>query len=210
MVAIFHLNYLGHRIKYGNLEVENTTQQLLSTTRLCCSIEFIESLLFWVILVTYNMGIYIFMYIYKDSYIHSFFVIFNCNVFSALHAKHFEIWKNILWNWWVDCFIARSIKWCDIFGCSWWIHFHFYEVFFLEKNVCALVTFSLAFCWVNQLLVNLLWGFCLKLLLPLEWYCQSHLMNLIQLIVCRRADNEFSWNNFSFIVVKEFWCGKKY
>ena len=41
--------------------------------------------------VTYNSGIYICIYIYKVSYIHSFFVIFNCNVFSALHAKHFEI-----------------------------------------------------------------------------------------------------------------------
>ena len=58
------------------------------------------------------------IYIYKVRYIPSFFVIFNCSVFSALHAKHFEIWKNILWNWWVDCFIARSIKRCDISGCS--------------------------------------------------------------------------------------------
>ena len=40
--------------------------------------------------------IYKVKYIYKVSYIHSFFVIFNCNVFSALHAKHFEIRKNIL------------------------------------------------------------------------------------------------------------------
>ena len=30
-------------------------------------------------------------------------------------------------------------------------------------------------------------------------------MNLIQLIDCWRADDEFSWNNFYFIVVKEFW-----
>ena len=29
MVATFHLHYLGHRIKYGNLEVGNTTQKLL-------------------------------------------------------------------------------------------------------------------------------------------------------------------------------------
>ena len=116
-LATFHLHCLGHRVKYGNPEVGNTTQQILSTTRPCCSIKFIESFLFWVILVTYNIGIYICIYIYKVSYIHSFFVIFNCNVFSALHAKHFEIWKNILWNWWVDYFIARSIKWCDISGC---------------------------------------------------------------------------------------------
>ena len=33
-------------------------------------------------------------------------------------------------------------------------------------------------------------------------------MNLIQLIDCWRADGEFSWNNFYFIVVKEFWYGK--
>ena len=31
------------------------------------------------------------MYIYKVTDIHSFFVIFNCNLFSALHANHFEI-----------------------------------------------------------------------------------------------------------------------
>ena len=134
MEAVFHLLYLGHRVKYGNLEVGNTTQQLLSTTRPCCSIELIESFLFWVILVTYNIGIYICIYIYKVSYIHSFFVIFNCNVFSALHAKHFEIWKNILWNWWVDCFIAQSIKWCDISGFS---HFPFYGVFFFSQENCV-------------------------------------------------------------------------
>ena len=130
MVATFHLHYLGHRIKYGNLEVGNTTQQLLSTTRPCCSIEFIESFLFWVIFVTYNIGIYICIYIYKVSYIHSFFVIFNCNVFSALHAKHFEIWKNILWNWWIHCFAAQSIKLCvflvfimNLFSLLWSIFF---------------------------------------------------------------------------------------
>ena len=56
----------------GNLEVGNITQQLLSTTGPCCSIEFIESFLFWVIRVTYNTGIYICIYIYKVSYINSF------------------------------------------------------------------------------------------------------------------------------------------
>ena len=71
---------------------------ILLATRPCCSSEFIESFLFWVILVTYNVGIFIRMYIYKVSYICSFFVIFNSNVFSALHAKHFEIRKNVLWN----------------------------------------------------------------------------------------------------------------
>ena len=102
MVATFHLHYLGYKMKYGNLEVGNTTQQLLPTTRPCCSIEFIESFSFWVMLVTYNIGIYICIHIYKVSYIHSFFVTFNCNPFSELHAKHFEILKYFLWNWWVD------------------------------------------------------------------------------------------------------------
>ena len=129
MVATFHLHYLGHRIKYGNLEVGNTTQQLLSTTRPCCSIEFIESFLFWVIFVTYNIGIYICIYIYKVSYIHSFFVIFNCNVFSALQAKHFEIWTNILtsrllhstihqvrWYFWVFIVNPFSLLWSSFFS----------------------------------------------------------------------------------------------
>ena len=84
MVATFHLHYLGHRIKYGNLEVGNTTQQLLSTTRPCCSIEFIESFLFWVILVTYNVGIYICIYIYKVSFIHSFLL--SSTVMFFLHC----------------------------------------------------------------------------------------------------------------------------
>ena len=136
MVATFHLHCLRYKIKYGNPEVRNTTQQLLSRTTPCYSIEFIGPFLLWVILVTYNIGIYICIYIYKVSYIHSFFVIFNCNVFSALHAKHFEIWKNILWNWWVDCFIARSIKWCDILGAHSESIFPFMQYFFsLQKTV---------------------------------------------------------------------------
>ena len=144
MVATFHLHYLGHRIKHGNLEVGNTTQQLLSTRWRCCSIEFIESFLFWVILVTYNIGIYI----YKVSYIHSLFVIFNYSVFSAFHAKRFEIWKNLLWNWLVDCFIVRSIKWCDnsIFLS---VHsesiFPFVEYFFFSRKLCFLWSLDLLF-----------------------------------------------------------------
>ena len=151
MVAIFHLHCLGHRVKYGSPEVGKTTQQFFSKMRSCCSIEFVESFSFWVILVTYDIGIYICTYIFKVSYIHSFFVIFNCNVFSALHAKQFEIWKNILWNWQVDCSIARFINWCDISGLSWWIHFTFYGVFFfLKKAAFPSVSLSFAYHWVNQ------------------------------------------------------------
>ena len=82
--------------------------------------------------------IFVYIHIYKVSTMHSFFVIFNCNIFSALHAKHFEIWKNILWNWWVDCFIARSIKWCDILGAHSESIFPFMQYFFLSRKLCFL------------------------------------------------------------------------
>ena len=96
MVATFHLHCLGHRIKYGNPEVGNTTQQLLSTTRRCCSIEFIEPFLFLVILVTYNISIYICVCIFtKLTIFILFFIIFKCNVFPALHAKRFLRYEKI-------------------------------------------------------------------------------------------------------------------
>ena len=79
---------------------------------------------YWIILVAYNIG----LYIYKSSYIRPFFVIFNCNVFSELHAKRFEIWKSISWNWWFDYIIAQSIKWCDISRC-------FYGVFSFSRKL---------------------------------------------------------------------------
>ena len=43
--------------------------------------------------LSHLIQVYIFVYmVYKVSHIYLFiFVIFNCNVFSALHAKHFEI-----------------------------------------------------------------------------------------------------------------------
>ena len=131
MVATFHLHYLGHRIKYGNLEVGNTTQQLLSTTRACCSIEIIESFLFWVILVTYNIGIYICIYIYKVSYIHSFFVIFNCSAFPALHAKHFEIWK----KYFVKLMSHQVMRYFCVLIVN---HFPFYGVLFFSRKLCFL------------------------------------------------------------------------
>ena len=137
MVATFHLHCLGHRVKYWNPEVGNTVQQLLSTTRPRFSYEFIESFIeiflyiyyiyfyfciYYIYFYIYNIYIYIYIYIYLYIYIyvciyiykvscfHSFFVILNHNIFSALHAKHFQIWKNILWNWLGNWFIVRSIK----------------------------------------------------------------------------------------------------
>ena len=97
--------------------------------------------------IIYN--IYICIYIDKVSYIHSFFVIFNSNVFSVLHAKHFEVWKSILWNWSVNCLIARFIKWCDM-GVHSESIFPF-SIFFLKKTVFLLFSLSFAYRRVNQL-----------------------------------------------------------
>ena len=134
MVVIFHLHYLGRRIKYGNLEVRNTTKQLLPTTRPCCSIEFIESFLFRVILVTYNIGIHICIYIYKVSYIHSFLL--SSTVMFFLHCvlnfwgmkKYFvklmsrllhSTIHQVMWYFWVFIVNPFSLLWsilCISFG----------------------------------------------------------------------------------------------
>ena len=82
--------------------------------------------------------IYLYIYIYNVGYIHSVFVIFNCNVFSALHAKYFKTWKNILWNWWVDCFIVQSVKWCDILGIHSESIFPLMQYFSLSRKLCFL------------------------------------------------------------------------
>ena len=76
-----------------------------------------------------------YIYIYKVSCFHSFSVIFNCNVFFALHAKHFGIWKNVLWNWWVDWFIAECNKWCDILRAHSESTFPFMQYFFLSRKM---------------------------------------------------------------------------
>ena len=136
----------------------------------------------------------------------SFFVIFNCNVFWNM-KRHFVKLMNrllqrmihqVMWYFWVFIVNPFSFLW---------------SISFFQEN-CA--SFGLLVSCLSLspsaliLLVSLVWGFSWKLLLPLEKYCQSHLMNLIQLIDCWRADDKFSWNNFYFIVAKVFWYGKKY
>ena len=136
MVATFHLHYLGHRIKYGNLEVGNTTQQLLSTTLLCCSIEFIESFLLWVSFVTYNIGIYICIYVYKVSYIHSFFFFFllfstvmfflHCMLSILRYEKIFFVKlmsrllhntiHQVIWDFWLFIVNPFSMLWSIFFS----------------------------------------------------------------------------------------------
>ena len=49
--------------------------------------------------------------------------------------------------------------------------------------------------------------FFLKITSP-SWIILSISLDKLNSIDCWRADDEFSWNNFYFIVVKEFWYGK--
>ena len=125
MVATFHLRCLGHRIKYENPEVGNTTRTMLQFW-----IYWI--FLFWVILVTYDISIYICIYSYNVSYIHPFLVIFNCIVFSALHAKIFWNLKKyfvklmsrllystiyqVMWYFWVSIVNPFSLLWSIFFS----------------------------------------------------------------------------------------------
>ena len=136
MVATFYLHCPGHRIKYWNPEVTNTTQQ-----------SYQQSFLFWGVLITYNTGVYICIYIYKVSYIYSFSVIFNCDVFL-------QCMLNILRYEKIFCEIDESISnpSCDVI----FLGFHsestfpFMEYFFLKKTVFHLVSLSLDYRWVNQ------------------------------------------------------------
>ena len=126
-------------------------------------------ILFWVIFVTYDICIYIWILFYKVSYIHSFFVFFNCNVFPALHAKHFEIWINILWNWWMDCVIAQFIKWCDILGSHSDSIFPFTQYFFSIQGLLrppCLLLIAKSIRIVDWWLIGA--GFSWKFLLPHE------------------------------------------
>ena len=153
MVATFHLHYLGHRIKYGNLEVGNTTQQLLSTTRPYCSTEFIEWFLFLVILVTYNIGIYIFVYIFIKLAIFILFLL-SSTVMFFLHCMlnilrygkiYCEIVNRLLHN------TIRQVMWCL------WVFIVnpfsllCMEYLFLKKTLFPFVSFSLVYRFVNQL-----------------------------------------------------------
>ena len=151
MVATFHLHYLGHRIKYGNLEVGNTTQQLLSTTRPCCSIEFIESILFRVILVTYYIGIYICIYIFIKLAIFILFLLSSTVMFFLRCMLNILIYEyfvklmsrllystihQVMWYFWVFIVDPFSLLW---------------SIFFLNKTVMfPLFSLPLAYYWVNQ------------------------------------------------------------
>ena len=81
--------------------------------------------------------IYICIYIYKVIFI-LFFLSSTVMFFLHCMLKLLRYEKIFFWNWWVDCFIARSIKWYDISGCSWWNHFPFYGLYFFSTKLCFL------------------------------------------------------------------------
>ena len=123
MLATFHIHYLGHK---SNMEILN--EEIIRNSY-CQWYEFIESFLFWVTFVTFCI------YIYKVSYIHSFLL--YSTVMFFLHCM-LEIWKNILWNWWVDCFTAQYksdvIFWVLIVNASSLLC----SIIFLSRKLCFL------------------------------------------------------------------------
>ena len=148
MGATFNFLYLGQRIKYGNLEEGNITQQLLSTTQPCCSIAFIESFWFWVTLVTYDVGIYVCIRL-------AIFIIFllSSTVLLCLHCM-----RNILRYEKIFGEIDESIaSYHDLSSDMIFLGVHSESIFpfmdfcFLKKTVFPLVFLSLAYRWVNQL-----------------------------------------------------------
>ena len=130
-------------MKHGNPAVGNTTQQFLSTTRSCFSIEFIGRFLFWVMLITFNIVIYICIYIYKLA-IFIRFLLSSTVMFFWDMKKYFVKFTSrllhgtihqMMWYFWV--FIVNPFS----FLCS---------IFFLKKIVFPLVFLSLVYCWVSQ------------------------------------------------------------
>ena len=181
MVATLHLHYLGHRINYGNLEVGNTTQQLLSTTRPCCSIEFVESFLFWVILATYNTSIYTCIYIKKLAV----FIPFVLSSTVLLFLR---------------CMLNSDVIFLDVHSES---ILPFMEFFFSRKlcflwSPCLLLTAeSINLDTSCKTIVGswIILPVPLNGLNSINWLLKSWWSVFL---------------NFYFIVAKEFWYGKKY
>ena len=120
--------------------------------------------------------------------------------------------KNILWNWWVDCFIARSIKWCDILGVHSESIFPFMQYFFLSRKLCflrspclLLIAESISLDTSGKPTV----GFFLKITSP-SWIILSISLDELNSINWLLKSWWWIFLKFYFIVVKEFWYGKKY
>ena len=100
---------------------------------------------YWNIFILSHFCIFVYIFIKLVIFILS---LLSSTVITFLHCMlnilRYE--KNILWNWWVECFIVRSSKWCDILGvhisllCS--IFFHSRKLYFLQSP-CLLLNAEL-------------------------------------------------------------------
>ena len=113
----------------------------------------------------------ILVYIFVHTFIKlAIFILFllSPKVIFFLHCMlNILRWKNILWNWWLDCFIAPSII-SGLFIVNpfslWW------SKFFFKKAMFPLVSLSLAYRWVNK--PSYFW----------ETYCGVFLENYLPLL----------------------------
>ena len=151
MVATFYLHSLGQRIKYGNPKVGDIIQRFCQQHDHAVVMSLLNHFYFESFSSSHVIWVDTFAYIFIKlaMFILFLFFIFNCNVFSVWHAKYFDIRKNILWNWWVDCFIARSIKWCDISGFYIESIFPFMGNFFSQEN-CVFFGLLISYLSLSQ------------------------------------------------------------
>ena len=123
-----------------------------------------------------------------------------------MHAKDFEIWKNILWKWWVDCFKPQSIN-----GMMWYFRVFIVKIFSLLWSI--FFSRKLCFLWPSCLLLiaesisldtsgKPTVGLFSKVISP-SWIILSISLDELNWIDCWRVVDHFSWNNFYFIVIKE-------
>ena len=149
------------------------------------------------------------IYLIKVAIFILFLLSSTVTFFSALHAKHFEIWKNISRSGRVNCFIAQS---------NW-----YFWVFVVNTiSFFCSIFFSRKFCF--------LWFPCLLLIAEsiildtsgkptVEFFLKITSPSWIILSISLDELNSINWLlkswwwiflKFYFIVVKEFWYGKKY
>ena len=141
-----------------------------------------------------------------------FFVIFNCSVFSALLAKYFEIWKNlfvklmsrllhstihqVMWYFWVFIVNQFSLLWSIFFS---------RKLCFLWSLCLLFIAESISLDASGKPTV----GFFLKITSP-SWIILSISLDELNSINWLLKSWLWIFLKFHFIVVKEFWCGKKY
>ena len=123
------MHCLEHRIKYGNPEVENNTQQSFPATRPYCSIEFIELFWLWVSLVTYNIGVFILNFLAGYFFLLSYLMLFciACCTFWETKIFLIKLANRLLHN-----SIHQLVKYFWVFVITKSI-FYFMEFFFSRK-----------------------------------------------------------------------------